>query len=105
VSKDDYARLRFLVDDEHALAKAVRCSTEAGFGALMLRSVLCELLIGGDKLAGGERFASTRIHYEAKSVSFFDNPPPRVHKGKKKGRVYCSCATCLSTAASSNLLE
>jgi hypothetical protein len=32
--------------------------------------VLCELLVGGDKLAGGERFASARFHYDAHRGSF-----------------------------------
>jgi hypothetical protein len=35
-----------------------------------LRSVLCELLIGGDKLAGGERFTSAGCDDDAHSVYF-----------------------------------
>jgi hypothetical protein len=76
VNKDDYARLRFFVNEEHALAKPVRCGPEAGLGAHILRPTLFELLVCGGKLAGYESFTSTGIHYDAPSVSFFDEPPP-----------------------------
>jgi hypothetical protein len=72
VNKDDYVRLCFLVKEEHALAKAVRCGPEAGLGVQMLRAVLCELLIGGGKLARGERFTSAGIHYDAHRAYFCD---------------------------------
>src|SRR5215211_1935174 len=77
VKKDHHVHLRLLVSDEHAFAKLVRRGTEAGLGVLMLRSLLCELLIGGDKLAGGERFASHGCQYDVHSVSFFAEPPHR----------------------------
>ena len=72
MNKDDYARLRFLVSEEHALAKAVRRGTEAGLEIQKLRSVLCELLLGVGKLAGGEHFTSTGLHYDVHSASFCD---------------------------------
>jgi hypothetical protein len=64
VKKDDHARLRFLVNEEHAGAKPVRCSPEAGLGVHILRPTLFELLVCGGKLAGRERFTSTGIHYD-----------------------------------------
>jgi hypothetical protein len=67
VNKDDHARLRFLVNEEHALAKPVRCSPEAGLGVHILRPTLFELLICGGNLAGRERFTSTGMHYDAHS--------------------------------------
>jgi hypothetical protein len=69
VNKDYYARLRFLVNEEHAGAKPVRCGPDPGLGVLMLRSVLCEFLVGGDKVAGSERFASARVHDDAHGAS------------------------------------
>ena len=36
VKKDDHARLRFLVNEEHALAKPVRCGPEADLGVYIL---------------------------------------------------------------------
>jgi hypothetical protein len=77
VNKYHHARLSLLVNEEHALAKAVRCGLDTGLGVLLLRSVLCELLIGGDKLAGREHFTSAGCEDDAHSGSFFDNPPPR----------------------------
>src|SRR5215217_1387072 len=54
----------------------------------MLRSVPCELLIGGDKLAGRERFTSAGIHCEAHSVSFSltNHPPttPQAHRVRRR---------------------
>src|SRR5215217_7959638 len=47
VNKGHHVRLRLLVNDEHALAKLVRCSPEAAFGAQILRYKLCELLVCG----------------------------------------------------------
>jgi hypothetical protein len=76
VNKDDYARLRFLVNEEHALVKPVRCGPEAGLGVHILRPAIYELIVGVDKLAGSERFTSTGIHYDVHSTSFFDEPPP-----------------------------
>src|SRR5215208_5316814 len=40
VNKDHQARLRLLVNDEHALAKLVRCGPYAGFGIQILWSTL-----------------------------------------------------------------
>src|SRR5215208_6221402 len=105
VSKDHQTRLNLLVNEEHTLAKAVRCGLDPALGVQMLRAVLCELFIGGDKLARREHFTSAGYDDDAHSGSFFDEPTPRVHKVERKGLVYCSCATCPSTAASSNLLE
>src|SRR5215217_6304962 len=87
VNKDHKAHLRLLVGEEHTLAKAVRCGLDPALAVLMLRSVLCVLLIGGDKLAGRERLTSAGCDDEAHSGSFFDEPTPQVHKGKKKGQV------------------
>ena len=64
MNKDDYARLRFLVNEEHALVKPVRCGPEAGLGVHILRPTLFELLVCGGNLAGRERFTSTGIHYD-----------------------------------------
>ena len=69
VHKYHQASLRFLVDDEHALAKAVRSDTEAGLGVQMLRPKLFELLVCGDKLAGVNGFASAGIYYDAHNSS------------------------------------
>src|SRR5215211_5166184 len=69
VNKDHQARLRLLVNDEHALAKLVRCSPYAAFGVHILRSKLCELLVGGGKLAGRECFTSAGCHDDAHSAS------------------------------------
>src|SRR5215208_5628044 len=83
VNKDHQARLRFLVNDERALAKAVRCGLDPALAVQILRSVLCELLIGGDKLAGRERFTSAGCDDDAHSVylrppssTFFADPRP-----------------------------
>jgi hypothetical protein len=76
MNKYHQARLRLLVGEEHPLAKAVRCGLDPALGVLMLRSVLCVLLIGGDKLAGREHFTSAGCEDDAHSGSFFDNPPP-----------------------------
>src|SRR5215208_3621115 len=65
VNKDDYARLRFLVNEEHAGAKPVRCGPEAGLGVHILRPTLFEALVCGGNLAGRERFTSTGIHHDA----------------------------------------
>ncbi|HKH37996.1 MAG TPA: hypothetical protein VKA82_12620 [Rubrobacter sp.] len=83
MNEDDYACLRFLEDDEHALAKPVRCWPESGLGVLKLRSVLCELLIGGGKLAGSERFASAGTHYNTHSVP---NLPSAVRRERSSPR-------------------
>jgi hypothetical protein len=77
VNKYHHARFRLLVDDEHPLAIPVRCGPEAGLGIQVLRPILFEVLVGVDKLAGGERFTSTGFHYDAHSASSFDEPPPR----------------------------
>src|SRR5829696_2770113 len=85
VNKDDHARLRFLVSEEHALAKPVRCSPEASLGVHILRPTLFELLICGGNLAGGERFTSTGIHYDAHS-------PPTARSNGKTDHLLCySC--------------
>src|SRR5215207_9002536 len=68
VNKDDYSRLRFLVSEEHAGAKPVRCGPEAGLGVHILRPTLFVLLVCVGKLAGRERFASAGIHYDTHSV-------------------------------------
>jgi hypothetical protein len=84
MNKYHQASLRFLVDDEHALAKAVRSGTEAGLGVQMLRPKLFELLVCVGKLAGRERFTSTGIHYDAHSVSFFDEPLHQAHRARRR---------------------
>ena len=66
VSKDHYARLRFFVNEEHALAKVVRCGSEAGLGAQVLRPTLFELLVCVGKLAGRECLTSAGSHYYAR---------------------------------------
>ena len=66
MSKDDYARLRFFVNEEHALAKPVRCGSEAGLGAHILRPTLFELLVCVGKLAGRECLTSAGCHYDAR---------------------------------------
>jgi hypothetical protein len=55
---------------------------EAGLSVLMLRSVLRELLIGGDKLAGGERFASARVHDDVHDASSSTAEPTRPAKNR-----------------------
>ena len=65
VNKDYHVRLSLLVDDEHALAILVGCSSEAGLGVQILRSALLELLVGGGELAGRERFTSTGFYDDA----------------------------------------
>jgi len=80
VNKDHHARLGFLINEEHALAKPVRCGPEAGLGVLMLWSVFCELLIGAGKLAGGKCFTSAGYHYDTRNSSRVrrnqsDSPP------------------------------
>ena len=65
VNKDHQARLRLLVNDEHKLVNPVRCGLDPGLGVLMLRSVLCEVLIGGGKLAGRERLTSAGCDHDA----------------------------------------
>ena len=77
MNKDDYARLRFLVNEEHAGPKPVRCGPEASLGVHILRPTLFEVLVCGGNLAGRERFTSTGIHYDAHIVSFIGEPPPR----------------------------
>src|SRR5215208_173655 len=94
VNKDNYARLRFLVNEEHPGTKPVRCGPEAGLGVHILRPTHFEELVCVGKLAGRERFTSTGIHYDVHSVSLLDEPP-RVHKGKKKGRVLHPALSCL----------
>src|SRR5215203_4743223 len=67
VNKDDYARLRFLVSEEHAGAKPVRCGPEAALGVHILWPTLFEVLVCGGNLAGRERFTSTGMHYDVHS--------------------------------------
>ena len=64
MSKDDYARLRFFVNEEHALAKLVRRGLEAVSTFTYCGLTLFEVLVCVGKLAGRERFTSTGIHYE-----------------------------------------
>ena len=66
VSKDHYARLRFFVNEEHALAKAVRCGSETALGIHILRPTLFEVLVCVGKLAGSEPLTSAGIHYDAR---------------------------------------
>ena len=74
VNKDHHVRLRLLVNDEHALAKLVRCSPYAGLGAQILRSKLCELLVCDGKLAGRERLTSAGLHYDAHLTIIGESP-------------------------------
>ena len=75
-SKDDYAHLRFLVNEEYAGAIPVRCAPKAGFVADILRPTLFEVRVGLVKLAECEHFTSVRRYYEAHILSFFGEPPP-----------------------------
>jgi hypothetical protein len=77
VNKDHQACLTLLVDEEHALAKAVRCGLDSGLGVLMLRSVLCELLIGGDKLAGVNISRALGVKMTLIAVPSLTIHPPR----------------------------
>ena len=88
MNKDDYARLRFLVNEEHPGTKPVRCGPEAGLGVHILRPTLFEVLVCGGKLAGRERFTSTGIHYDVHSVSIFDEPPPRYIRVRRRAGFY-----------------
>lgn len=74
--------LRILVNEEHTLVNPVRCGLDPRLGVMMLRSVLCELLIGGDKLASGERFASARVHDDAHGASSSTAEPTRPAKNR-----------------------
>src|SRR5215216_3178087 len=77
VNKDHHVRLRLLVNDEHALAKLVRCSPYAALGVQILRSTLFELLVCRGKLAGRECFTSAGCHDDAHSGSSSSmNLPP-----------------------------
>jgi hypothetical protein len=87
VNKDDYARLRFLVNEEHALVKPVRRGLDTGLGVQILRPTLFEVLVCVDKLTGGERFTSAGCHYDAHSASFFDEPPPRYIRVRRRAGV------------------
>src|SRR5215218_7131071 len=73
VRKYHYARLSLLVNEEHSLAKPVRCGPYAGLGVHILRPNHLEMLVCGGQLAGGKRFTSAGFHDDAHSVSFFDN--------------------------------
>src|SRR5215203_1866368 len=77
VNKDHQVRLSLLVNEEHALAKPVRCGLDAGLVIQVLRPTRFEVLVCGGNLAGRERFTSTGIHYDAHIVSFIGEPPPR----------------------------
>src|SRR5215213_489164 len=90
VDKDHHARLRILVNDEHALAIPVRCGLDTGLGVRILRPLLFEVLVGVGKLAGGERFTRAGLHYDARSASvdahsasFFDEPS-RAHRVRRR---------------------
>jgi hypothetical protein len=85
VNKDDHARLRFLVSEEHAGAKPVRCSPEAILGVHILRPTLFELLVCGGNLAGRERFTSTAMHYDAHSAHSF----PTARSNGKTDHLLC----------------
>jgi len=66
VSKDDYGRLRFFVNEEHALAKAVRCGSETALGVHILRPTLFEVLVCVGKLAGSEPLTSAGCYDNAR---------------------------------------
>jgi hypothetical protein len=69
VNKDHQARLSLLVDEERALAKAIRCGPYAALGIQILWSTLFEELVGGGEFAGGELLTSAGCHYDAQSAS------------------------------------
>ena len=79
MSKDDYARVRFFVNEEHPLAKPVRCGSEAALGVHILRPTLFELLVCVGKLAGRECLTSagvtTTLVVTARSPSLARAPP------------------------------
>ena len=66
VSKDDYTCPRFLVNEEHAGAKPVRCGPEAGLGVHILRPTLFEVLVCVGKLAGSEPLTSAGCYDNAR---------------------------------------
>src|SRR5215216_7384760 len=70
LNKDHQARLSLLVNEEHSLVKAVRCGPYAGLGVHIMRPNHLEMLVCGGKLAGGKRFTSSGIHYDANSAPF-----------------------------------
>src|SRR5215212_7218504 len=86
VNKDHHARLRLLVNDEHAPAKLIRCSPEPALGAQILWSTLFELLICGGKLAGRELFTSAGCHYDAQSASSSSTNQPSINCGLRAAK-------------------
>jgi hypothetical protein len=66
MNKDHQASLRFLINEEHTVAKPVRCGPEAGLGIHILRPTLFEPLVCVGKLAGSEPLTSAGCHDDAR---------------------------------------
>lgn len=63
MKKDNQACLGSLVDEEHARAEPVLRRLDARPGVHMVRLISYEVLVGGDKLAGGEPLAGAGLYH------------------------------------------
>src|SRR5215211_1952269 len=81
VNKYNQVRLRLLINEEHALAKAVRRGLDTGLGVPILRPTLYEDLVCTGKLARGERFASTGCDDDAHNVTNLRRTSPHIGVG------------------------
>jgi len=82
VNKDDYARLRFLVNEEHTGAKPVHGGHEAGLGVHILRPTIFEDLVCVGKLAGVNVSRALGVTMTFIAVPSLTNHPLPRHLGE-----------------------